>query len=160
MRKVYGVGITALFMLGMAVSTTFAGSVTVGRFYVELAKAKNLVAGDAVAAENNLRRAGVVLPALPLQKSLTEGDMQSISTALGLRVTTEQPGSVISETQMSTYLASFGGQIKVRNVESPGSDPTLDSRNRKHKHKSKRKHKHKRKRKKRKRRRRSRHEPI
>ena len=160
MRKLSRLGLIVLLASAAAVSPVFAGSVTVGRFYVELAKAKNLVAGDAVAAENNLRSAGVVLPALPLQKSLTEGDMQSISTALGLRVTTEQPGSVISETQMSTYLASFGGQINVRNVQSPGSDPTVDRRNHKHKHKSKRKHKHKRKRKKRKRRRRSRHEPI
>ena len=152
MRKVYGVGITALFMLGMAVSTTFAGSVTVGRFYVELAKAKNLVSGDAVAAENNLRSAGVVLPALPLQKNLTEGDMQSISTALGLKVTTMQPGSAISETQMGTYLASFGGQIKVGNVKGSGADPTVDS--------GSHQHKHQRKRHKRKRRNRSRHEPI
>ena len=146
MRKVYGVGIIGMFMLGMAVSTTFAGSVTVGRFYVELAKAKNLVSADATAAENNLRRAGVVLPALPLEKNLTEGDMQSISTALGLKVTTAQPGSVISETQMSTYLASFGGQIKVKGIKAPGSDPTVDSGQRK--------------RKKRKRRKKSRHEPI
>ena len=146
MRKVYGVGIIGMFMLGMAVSTTFAGSVTVGRFYVELAKAKNLVSADATAAESNLRRAGVVLPALPLQKSLTEGDMQSISTALGLKVTTAQPGSIISETQMSTYLASFGGQIKVRGIKAPGSDPTVDAGQQA--------------RKKRKRRKKSRHEPI
>ena len=152
MRKAIRMGIMGLLVVGAMAAPAFAGNVTVGRFYVELAKAKNLAAGDAVVAENNLRSAGVVLPALPLQKNLTEGDMQSISTALGLKVTTMKPGSAISETQMGTYLASFGGQIKVGNVKGSGADPTVDS--------GSHQHKHQRKRHKRKRRNRSRHEPI
>ena len=146
MRKVSQLGILAFVAFGVAGAPALAESVTVGRFYVELAKAKNLVSGDAAAAENNLRRSGVVLPALALEKNLTEGDMQSISTALGLKVTTAQPGSIISETQMSTYLASFGGQIKVKGIKAPGSDPTVDAGSQA--------------RKKRKRRKKSRHEPI
>jgi hypothetical protein len=107
----------------------FAGNVTVGRFYTELAQAKHLVAVDAASAEASLRGAGVNLPKLALDKSLTEGDMTAISNALGVAVTTERPSQLISETQLNTFMASFGSQLGARTVGNPntinsqGGDP-------------------------------------
>jgi hypothetical protein len=111
MRRVYRIGVVAVVTLGLAAASTFAGNVTVGRFYVELAKAKNLGSADAVSAEANLRQAGFALPRLGLDKSLTEGDLKSISTVLGLAVSTEQPSMVVSESALKTYMTSFAGQI-------------------------------------------------
>ena len=116
MRRVNRLGMIAVLAVGTAVAPAFAGNVTVGRFYTELAQAKNLVAVDGASAEASLRGAGINLPKLALDKSLTEGDMTSISNALGVAVTTERPSQLISETQLSTFMASFGGQIGARPV--------------------------------------------
>jgi hypothetical protein len=111
MRSVYRIGVLAAFVLGTVAAPAFAGSVTVGRFYTELAKAKRLTSVDAPSAEADLRHAGVDLPKLALDKSLTEGDMTSISNALGVAVTTHRPSQLVSETQMNTYMSSFGSQL-------------------------------------------------
>jgi hypothetical protein len=101
----------ALLAVGTALAPAFAANVTVGRFYTELAQAKRLGSVDGASAEANLRGAGFNLPSLELNKSLTEGDMTSISSALGLKVTTEKPSQLISEAQMNTFITSFGTQI-------------------------------------------------
>jgi hypothetical protein len=112
----------AVLAVVAAVAPAFAGNVTVGRFYTELAKAKHLVAVDAASAEANLRGAGVNLPRLALDKSLTEGDVTSIASSLGLAVTTGRPSQPISDTQLSTFMSSFGGQIGAPSVRG-GSNP-------------------------------------
>jgi hypothetical protein len=101
----------AVLAVGTVVAPAFAGNVSVGRFYTELAQAKHLVSVDAASAEANLRGAGFNLPRLALDKSLTEGDMASISGALGLAVTTVRPSQLISESQMNTFMSSFGSQL-------------------------------------------------
>jgi hypothetical protein len=101
----------AVLAVGTALAPAFAANVTVGQFYTELAQAKHLVSVDAASAEANLRGAGFNLPKLGLDKALTEGDMASISKALGVAVTTQRPSELITETQLNTYMASFGGQI-------------------------------------------------
>jgi hypothetical protein len=111
MRTVDRFGMIAVLAVGMAVAPAFAGDVTVGHFYTEIAQAKRLVSSDSASAEANLRGAGFNLPELALEKSLTEGDMASISSTLGLAVTTERPSQLISESQMNTFMASFGSQI-------------------------------------------------
>ena len=113
MRRVNRFGMIAVLAVGTVVAPAFAGNVTVGHFYTELAQAKHLVSVDAASAEANLRGAGINLPKLALEKSLTEGDMTSISNALGVAVTTGRPSQLISESQMNTFMASFGGQIGV-----------------------------------------------
>jgi hypothetical protein len=104
----------ALLAVGAAVAPAFAGNVTVGRFYTQLAQAKHLVSVDAASAEANLRGAGFNLPRLALDKGLTEGDMTAISTTLGLAVTTERPTQLITESQLNTFMASFGNQLGVQ----------------------------------------------
>jgi len=101
----------AVLAVGTVVAPAFAGNVSVGRFYTELAQAKHLVSVDAASAEANLRGAGFNLPKLALDKSLTEGDMTAISNSLGLTVTTQKPSQLISESQMSTFMSSFGSQL-------------------------------------------------
>ena len=113
MRKVNRLGMIALLAVGAAVAPAFAGNVTVGRFYTQLAQAKHLVSVDAASAESSLRGAGFNLPRLALDKSLTEGDMTAISTSLGLAVTTERPTQLISEAQLNTFMASFGSQLSL-----------------------------------------------
>ena len=113
MRRVNRFGMIAVLAVGTALAPAFAGNLTVGHFYTELAQAKHLVSVDAASAEANLRGAGFNLPQLALDKSLTEGDMTSIANSLGLAVTTDRPSHPISESQMNTFMSSFGGQIGV-----------------------------------------------
>ena len=109
MRGVTRLGLVAALVVLAA--PAFAGNVTVGRFYTEIAKAKRIVAVDGVSAEAGLRAAGVVLPNLNLGKDLTEGDVTAISNALGLRVTSTRPTQFVSESQMNTFISSFGPQL-------------------------------------------------
>ena len=111
MKRVNRLGMIAVLAVGTVMAPAFAGNVTVGRFYTELAQAKHLVSVDAASAEASLRGAGFSLPKLALDKSLSEGDMTSISSVLGVAVTTQRPSQLVSETQMGTYMSSFGSQI-------------------------------------------------
>ena len=120
MKRVNRLGMIAVLAVGTVMAPAFAGNVTVGRFYTELAQAKQLVSTDAASAEASLRRAGFDLPKLTLDRSLTEGEMTSIAASLGLAVTTERPSQLISESQMNTFLASFGNRL---GAAKPGANP-------------------------------------
>ena len=111
MMRVNRLGMIVVLAVSSVVAPAFAANVTVGQFYTELAQAKHLVSADAASAEANLRGAGFNLPKLGLNKGLTEGDMASISNALGVAVTTERPSELISASQLNTFMASFSGQI-------------------------------------------------
>ena len=117
MMRVNRLGMIVALAVSAVVAPAFAANVTVGQFYTELAQAKHLVSADAASAEASLRGAGFNLPKLALGKGLTEGDMTSISSALGVAVTTERPSELITDSQMNTFMSSFAGQIRV----SPGS---------------------------------------
>ena len=108
----------------MAAATAFAGDVTVGRFYTELAKSKNLGAENAVSAESNLRGAGFQLPRLALDKSLTEGDMTAIANTLGIRVTTTRPTLAVGESQLNSFVTQFGSQTGGQSVRGGSSFET------------------------------------
>jgi hypothetical protein len=105
-------GTIAVLAITMAAAPALAGSVTVGRFYAQLAQAKQLVAADAASAEANLRSAGFDLPRLALDKSLTEGDLTAISDALGVSVMTQRPSQVLSEAAVNTYFSVFAGKLR------------------------------------------------
>jgi hypothetical protein len=111
MKRLGWPGTIAAISIATLCVPAFAADVTVGRFYVEIARTKRLAANDAASAESTLRSAGYALPSLALDKGLTEGDMTSISKALGVAVTTRQPSHPISESQMSMFLAGFGSQL-------------------------------------------------
>jgi len=128
MRRVNRFGLIALIAAAAVAAPALAGSVTVGRFYIEIAKAKHMGAVDATSAEANLRSAGFNLPSLSLSKGLTESDVASISRTLGLSVTTSHPDAAISEQQMDQFVSSFGSQLGGI-VISPGTgaNPGTDS---------------------------------
>jgi hypothetical protein len=130
MRRFNRFGLIAVLAIAAAAVPAFAGGVTVGRFYTELAKAKHLGAVDAVSAEAGLRAAGYDLPQLTLSKGLTEGDVTAISNVMGLSVTTTHPDSAITETQMNQFLSSFGRELGAATLatgststRSQGGDP-------------------------------------
>ncbi len=100
-----------MLAVAVAVAPAFAGGVSVGKFYTEIAQAKRLVSVDAASAEASLRSAGFNLPSLALDKSLTEGDTTAISSVIGLTVTTHRPSQLISEAQVNTFMSIFGAQI-------------------------------------------------
>jgi hypothetical protein len=111
MRRVNRIGLIAVLAVAVAALPALAGTVTVGSFYSEIAKAKQLTAVDAASAEASLRAAGYQLPSLALGKALTEGDVASISNVLGLNVTTSRPAEVVSDAQMSQFVSSFSTQL-------------------------------------------------
>jgi hypothetical protein len=121
MRRFNRFGLIAVLAVAAAAAPAFAGNVTVGRFYTEIAKAKHMPAVDAASAEASLRGAGYRLPQLQLSKELTESDVTAISKSLGLSVTTTRPGAPVSDTQMSRFMASFGQEIGSV-VIGPGED--------------------------------------
>jgi uncharacterized membrane protein (DUF441 family) len=127
MKRVNRLGIIAVLAVGTVLAPAYAGTVTVGRFYTELAQAKHLVSVDAASAEANLRGAGINLPKLALNKSLTEGDMTAISNALGVAVTTQRPSEPVSESQMNTFMASFGSQLSAPAVRGGTPYQTLST---------------------------------
>lgn len=112
MKKLGWPGTIAALTVAALSAPVFAGDVTVGRFYMELARNRQLVSKDAASAESALRGAGLALPRLALDKSLTEGDLISISSALGVAVTTQHPTQLISEPQMKTFIGSFGSHTE------------------------------------------------
>ncbi len=104
-------GSVAILAAGALLAPSFAGEITVGQFYSQLAQSKHLSAADAVSAEAGLRHAGVELPKLALGQSLTEGDLAAISKALGIAVTTQQPSKTVNEAQVTTFLSGFRSQL-------------------------------------------------
>ncbi len=123
MMRVIRLGVPAALALALAPASALAADITVGRFYSELASAKQLGAVDQASAEAKLRQAGCPLPKLALDKSLTEGEMAMISNALGVKVTTQRPSQPVSETQMTAYMRAFAPQINQHSAFDP---PTPD----------------------------------
>ena len=125
MRRVNRIGLIAVLAVAAVALPALAGNVTVGNFYTEIAKAKQLTAVDGASAEASLRAAGYQLPVLALGKTLTEGDVSSISGVLGLRVTTTRPTEPVSDSQMAQFVGSFGSQLGKTpyTIKSQGGDP-------------------------------------
>ena len=124
MRRFNRFGLIAVLAVAAAAAPALAGSVTVGRFYTEIAKAKHMTAVDAASAEAGLRGAGYRLPQLDLGKELTEGDMTAISKSLGLSVTTSRPTSTVSETSMNRFMSSFSNEIVIGGGDENPQSPT------------------------------------
>jgi len=114
-----------------AAGTTLAArDTTVGEFVQQLAKARNLEAGDAGLAVESLASVGIRIPTdLPYTKQLTEGDVARIGRAAGLAVRTSNPDAPFTGEQVDIFLLGFGDQLgtqpgegenSTRNGETPG----------------------------------------
>jgi hypothetical protein len=104
-----GLGIAAAVVA--SAMPAMAADYTVGQFLVEVAKARNIVAVDPAAAERGLRQAGVSLPALDLNKSLTEGTVAAIATAVGVPVSTSRPDAPFNQGQVDSFITTFGPSL-------------------------------------------------
>ena len=116
MRNLIGMGaiaVAALLVVATVAPALAASEVTVGRFVQELALHKSLGAVDVPTAVESLRSAGVRLPVnLDMDEALTEGDVVSISRAIGLRVTTSNPQTKFDANQVANFFLAVGEQIQ------------------------------------------------
>jgi len=120
--KRLGALLVALAMIAVAMPA-FAGDATVGDFVIRLAKARNLGATDARVAADSLRGIGVRLPAeMNFSKRLTEGDVATLSRAVGVNVTTATPDNTFTDDQVDRFFAAFAV-----NLQNPGPDATAGS---------------------------------
>jgi hypothetical protein len=104
--------VAALMVVATVAPALAASEVTVGRFVQELALHKNLDAADVSTAVDSLRAVGVRLPAdLDMSAGLTEGDVVSISRAIGLRVSTSNPTTPFDESQVESFFFSLGDEL-------------------------------------------------
>ena len=102
-----------LLIVTMAAPAFAAADVTVGGLLQEIAKLNNLPAIDGDVAMQSLRAAGMNIPALDTRKTLTEGDVVSISEVIGLNLSTKDPESIFSRAQLDGFLDSFGDELDV-----------------------------------------------
>jgi hypothetical protein len=112
MARRIGVAAVLIAVAGLLVPAMAADYQTKD-FLMRIAAEKNLAASTPSAAMTSLQQAGYKLPALDLDSALTEGDVVGISNALGIRVTTSQPGALFSETQADSYFAAFSSELGV-----------------------------------------------
>jgi hypothetical protein len=104
--------VAALLVVATAAPALAANDVTVGEFVQRLAMVKNLNATDARIAVDSLEAVGVRLPAeLKLSARLTEGDVVTISRAVGLRVTSSHPERQFTGDQVDSYFAAFSDEF-------------------------------------------------
>jgi hypothetical protein len=118
-----GLGIAAAVVV--SAMPAMAADYTVGQFLVEVAKAKNIVAVDPASAERGLRQSGVSLPALDLNKGLTEGTVAAIATAVGVPVSTSRPEAPFNQGQVDSFISTFGatmGSGSAQTDAAPGTD--------------------------------------
>jgi hypothetical protein len=121
----FGVAAAALVAAALFGGVALAKSATVGDFLLEIAKAKSLSAADAASAKAALTANGVVLPPLPLDKALTEGDVVRIGGALGVNVTTSSPSASFDASQVDGFISTFGKTLTGvgGDTQSPNADP-------------------------------------
>lgn len=101
-----GLGVAAAVVI--SAMPAMAADYTVGQFLVEVAKVRNIAAVDPASAERGLRQAGVSLPALDLNRTLTEGTVAAIATAVGVPVSTSRPDAPFGEGQVDSFISTFG----------------------------------------------------
>jgi hypothetical protein len=103
-----------------------ADAYKVGDFVVRIAAAKNLQASTPSVAADSLLQAGYKLPAVDLRAALTEGDVVGISTALGIRVTTTEPGAMFNSAQVESYFGAFSSELSTAAVPTTSGDLGTD----------------------------------
>ena len=112
LTRVGAMAIAALMVVVMAAPALAASEVTVGKFVLELALHKNLVATDVPVAVDSLREVGIRLPAdLDMNSPLTEGDVVNIARSIGLRVTTSNPGATFDGNQVDSFFLAVNDEM-------------------------------------------------
>jgi hypothetical protein len=106
----------------LAAAPVLAEQVTVGRFVMDLAKAKRLEAVDARSAAAALDRVGVRIPAgTDFSKRLTEGDVARLSRLAGLNVTTTNPDGSFDNDRLGSFFTVFASELATGSARSSTS---------------------------------------
>jgi len=129
----FALGMATLAVVFFAAGGAYADTpVTVGDFLGAYAKAMNIqlpanADSDAVVAA--LKASGVKLDAgLDTAKALTQGDVVRVAKANGLRMTTRNPESAFTLSEMDQFFTSYGatltqGNDRVAASDNPPGDP-------------------------------------
>ena len=130
MKRVIQVVLMALVVVAVMAPASAADKVTVGDFLTQIAQAKQLPATSGSAALQSLRGAGVALPTLDVNATLTEGTVAQIASSLGLNVTSSNPSAPFSQSQMSAFVSTFGSEIGgIRTPNPQPNKPPFDPEN-------------------------------
>lgn len=125
MKRVIQVVLMALVAVALIVPVGAGDTLKVGDFLTQIAQAKNLPATNGAAAYESLKSAGITLPNLDVNATLTEGTVTLIAAALGINVTTSNPTAVFSESQATAFVTTFASEIQTvggDGVDQPASD--------------------------------------
>lgn len=116
-----GIG-AALIVLAVFAGPALAAQPTVGDFYVGIANVRGLAADSPIIAEQSLRSSGVVLPAVSIDKPLTQGDVVNITRPLGLKLSTSRPDDAFDRPAMNDFINGFATELGGV-AEANGYDP-------------------------------------
>jgi hypothetical protein len=115
LKSLRGVAVI-LAALAVCLAPALAAGPSVGELLVKIAEAKNLDAADAATARASLQKVGMKLPALDLDKPLTQGDVVDISNSAGLSLRTSTPNAPVDQDQLITLGNTIG-----MSLDHPGS---------------------------------------
>jgi hypothetical protein len=116
-----GIG-AALIVVAVFAGPALAAQPTVGDFYIEIANLRGIPADTALAAQTGLVSTGVDLPALDVNKTLTQGDVVDISSRFGLKLHTSRPNDEFSNDDMDGFVSGFSDELGGR-AEANAYDP-------------------------------------
>lgn len=126
-RVISGVaaGLVALALAAPAA----AADLTVGHFFVEVAKAKDLSFTDAASARDAIVADGTRVPSIDINKTLTQGDVVRLSSALGLNLRSSTPDALFTDGDMTAFVSAFAPEIGGdEDYATEGDKPKVDPR--------------------------------
>lgn len=106
-----------------------AATPTVSDLVVTIANANGLQPADGPEAVSQLRNLGANLPVLNLSAPLTERSVVLVSSAFGVRVTTQRPANRFSADEMQQLVAAFGDQFDLGPGAGSGDNSAKGSKN-------------------------------
>ena len=103
----------AAVLVAFAVFTPVAADsrVTVGDFVMELARVKGFTPSSAVDARASVVSAGIAIPVVDLDRTLTQADVVAIGNAAGLELTSSTPEAAFTGDEVSAFLVSFAPEL-------------------------------------------------
>jgi hypothetical protein len=102
-----------LLFVSVAALPAAAATPTVSDLVVTIANANGLQPADGAEAVSQLRGLGANLPVLDLSAPLTERNVVLVSSAFGVRVTTQRPADRFSSGEMRQLVSAFGDQFNL-----------------------------------------------
>lgn len=105
------IALVAALVAGSAFAGNPGDSVTVGTFLQDVAGTMKLSNATAEQAVTALRSQGFDIPAMKLDKKLTEGDVVAIGAILGQQVSSSTPANPFTRGDADRFLDTFGKEL-------------------------------------------------